>query len=221
MKKVMSLLLALVMALSLLPTAAWAEGNGNGLTNINVGGRNVYFAAGMEQGRLQGGGDVMTDKIGTENMPVFVYKGAGAGSHCFLAVDRSDFTEAPTLTYQVEGDTDAIELHAVGSEEQDKYVYELIVPEIEENYVNYLFDLPRADGSKDGFAVIFRNPDEDPGPPPSGGDSGNQGGNQGDQEFEELKAQLKEGAAIPTSMADYEITLDELPGLACEVIEGI
>ena len=27
MKKVMSLLLALVMALSLLPTAAWAEGN--------------------------------------------------------------------------------------------------------------------------------------------------------------------------------------------------
>ena len=36
-----------------------------------------------------------------------------------------------------------------------------------------------------------------------------------------LKAQLKEGAAIPTSMADYEITLDELPGLACEVIEGI
>ena len=187
MKKVMSLLLALVMALSLLPTAAWAEGNGNGLTNIDVGGRSVYFAAGMEQGLLQGGGDVMTDKIGTENMPVFAYKGAGAGSHCFLAVDRSDFTEAPTLTYQVEGDTDAIELHAVGSEEQDKYVYELIVPEIEKNYVNYLFDLPRADGSKDGFAVIFRNPDEDPGPPPSGGDSGNQG----DQEFEELKAQLK------------------------------
>lgn len=36
-----------------------------------------------------------------------------------------------------------------------------------------------------------------------------------------LKAQLKEGVAIPTSMADYEITLDELPGLACEVIEGI
>ena len=207
MKKVMSLLLALVMALSLLPTAAWAEGNGNGLTNINVGGRNVYFAAGMEQGRLQGGGDVMTDKIGTENMPVFVYKGAGAGSHCFLAVDRSDFTEAPTLTYQVEGDTDAIELHAVGSEEQDKYVYELIVPEIEENYVNYLFDLPRADGSKDGFAVIFRNPDEDPGPPPSGGDSGNQGGNQGDQEFEELKAQLKDARFTAPQRA--EITFPE------------
>ncbi len=203
MKKVMSLLLALVMALSLLPTAAWAEGNGNGLTNIGVGGRNVYFAAGMEQGRLQGGGDVMTDKIGTENMPVFVYKGAGAGSHCFLAVDRSDFTEAPTLTYQVEGDTDAIELHAVGSEEQDKYVYELIVPEIEENYVNYLFDLPRADGSKDGFAVIFRNPDEDPGPPPSGGNSGNQG----DQEFEELKAQLKNAGFTAPQRA--EITFPE------------
>ena len=118
MKKVMSLLLALVMALSLLPTAAWAEGNGNGLTNIDVGGRNVYFAAEMEQGRLQGGGDVMTDKIGTENMPVFVYNGAGAGSHCFLAVNKTAFGDtAPTLTYRVEGDTDAIELHAVGSEE--------------------------------------------------------------------------------------------------------
>ena len=203
MKKVMSLLLALVMALSLLPTAAWAEGNGNGLTNIDVGGRNVCFAAGMEQGLLQGGGDVMTDKIGTENMPVFVYKGAGAGSHCFLAVDRSDFTEAPTLTYHVEGDTDVIELHAVGSEEQDKYVYELIVPEIEKNYVNYLFDLPRADGSKDGFAVIFRNPDEDPGPPPSGGD----GGNQGDQEFEELKARLKDAGFTAPQRA--EITFPE------------
>ena len=216
MKKVMSLLLALVMALSLLPTAVWAEGNGNGLTNIDVGGRNVYFAAGMEQGLLQGGGDVMTDRIGDEKMPVFVCKGAGAGSHCFLAVDRSDFTEAPTLTYHVEGDTDVIELHAVGSEEQDKYVYELIVPEIEKNYVNYLFDLPRADGSKDGFAVIFRNPDEDPGPPPSGGD----GGNQGDQEFEELKAQLKNaGFTAPKEVditfpeglvrgVDYEYTLE-------------
>lgn len=216
MKKVMSLLLALVMALSLLPTAAWAEGNGNGLTNINVGGRNVYFAAGMEQGRLQGGGDVMTDKIGTENMPVFVYKGAGAGSHCFLAVDRSDFTEAPTLTYQVEGDTDAIELHAVGSEEQDKYVYELIVPEIEENYVNYLFDLPRADGSKDGFAVIFRNPDEDPGPPPSGGDSGNQGEHSFDAE---TKLLVDSGFTAPKNVqisfpnglergVDYDYTLE-------------
>ena len=205
MKKVMSLLLALVMALSLLPTAAWAEGNGNGLTNIDVGGRNVYFAAGMEQGRLQGGGDVMTDKIGTENMPVFVYKGAGAGSHCFLAVDRSDFTEAPTLTYHVEGDTDVIELHAVGSEEQDKYVYELIVPEIEKNYVNYLFDLPRADGSKDGFAVIFRNPDEDPGPPPSGGD----GGNQGDQEFEKLKARLKSAGFKAPEPGKVQITFPE------------
>ena len=203
MKKVMSLLLALVMVLSLLPKAAWAEGNGNGLTNIDVGGRNVYFAAGMEQGLLQGGGDVMTDKIGTENMPVFVYKGAGAGSHYFLAVDRSDFTEAPTLTYHVEGDTDVIELHAVGSEEQDKYVYELIVPEIEKNYVNYLFDLPRADGSKDGFAVIFRNPDEDPGPPPSGGNSGNQG----DQKFEELKAQLKKAGFTAPQRA--EITFPE------------
>ena len=205
MKKVMSLLLALVMALSLLPTAAWAVGNGNGLTNIDVGGRSVYFAAGMEQGLLQGGGDVMTDRIGNENMPVFVYKGAGAGSHYFLAVDRSDFTEAPTLTYHVEGDTDVIELHAVGSEEQDKYVYELIVPEIEKNYVNYLFDLPRADGSKDGFAVIFRNPDEDPGPPPSGGD----GGNQGDQEFEELKAQLKDAGFKAPEPGKVQITFPE------------
>ena len=207
MKKVMSLLLALVMALSLLPTAAWAEGND--LTTIKVGEkegeRTVYFATGMEQGLLQGGGDVMTDRIGDEKMPVFVCKGAGAGSHYFLAVDKGSLTEAPTLTYHVEGDTDVIELHAVGSEEQDKYVYELIVPEIEKNYVNYLFDLPRADGSKDGFAVIFRNPDEDPGPPPSGGD----GGNQGDQEFEKLKAQLKSAGFKAPEPGKVQITFPE------------
>ena len=207
MKKVLSLLLALVMALSLLPTAAWAEGND--LTTIKVGEkegeRTVYFATGMEQGLLQGGGDVMTDRIGDEKMPVFVCKGAGAGSHYFLAVDKGSLTEAPTLTYHVEGDTDVIELHAVGSEEQDKYVYELIVPEIEKNYVNYLFDLPRADGSKDGFAVIFRNPDEDPGLPPSGGD----GGNQGDQEFEKLKAQLKSAGFKAPEPGKVQITFPE------------
>lgn len=174
MKKVMSLLLALVMALSLLPTAVWAEGNGNGLTNIDVGGRSVYFAREMSGGLLQGGGDVRTGPWGKENIPAFIfYTDAEAGSPCFLAVNKEAFGDtAPTLTYQVEGDTDAIELHAVGSEEQDKYVYELIVPEIEENYVNYLFDLPRTGGGSDQFAVSFMRPEQ----------GGEQGGEQGDFE---------------------------------------
>lgn len=170
MKKVMSLLLALVMALSLLPTAAWADGND--LTTIEVGERTVYFATGMENGKLQGGGDVMTDRIGDEKMPVFVCKGAGAGSHCFLAVDKGSLTEAPTLTYHVEGDTDVIELHAVGSEEQDKYVYELIVPEVKEGgEFRYIFNLPHDNGS-DEFAVSFMRPKQ----------GGEQGGEQGDFE---------------------------------------
>ncbi len=36
-----------------------------------------------------------------------------------------------------------------------------------------------------------------------------------------LKVQLKDGVAIPSSTADYDIILNELPGLACEVIEGV
>lgn len=32
---------------------------------------------------------------------------------------------------------------------------------------------------------------------------------------------LKESVAIPASTEDDDISLDELPGLACEVIEGI
>ena len=36
-----------------------------------------------------------------------------------------------------------------------------------------------------------------------------------------LKVHLKEGVMVPSSAQDYEIVLDELPGLACEVIEGI
>ena len=100
--------------------------------------------------------------------------------------------------------------------ETDKYVYELTVPEIEKNYVNYLFDLPRADGSKDGFAVIFRNPDEDPGPPPSGGDSGNQGEHSFDAETKQLVAS---GFTAPKNVqisfpnglekgVDYDYTLE-------------
>ena len=36
-----------------------------------------------------------------------------------------------------------------------------------------------------------------------------------------LKVALKEGISSPSSPDDYVITLDELPGLACEVIDGI
>lgn len=36
-----------------------------------------------------------------------------------------------------------------------------------------------------------------------------------------LKVQKKEGVVVPSSVEDYEIVLDELPDLACEVIEGM
>ena len=36
-----------------------------------------------------------------------------------------------------------------------------------------------------------------------------------------VKVQLNEDVVTPASAADYTITLDELPGLACEVIEGM
>ncbi len=36
-----------------------------------------------------------------------------------------------------------------------------------------------------------------------------------------LKVRLKDETALPTSLDDYEITLDELPGLTVEVIEGV
>ena len=166
MKKVTSLLLALVMVMSLLPTAVWAEGS-NSLKTIDVGGRSVYFAREMSGGLLQGGGDVRTD----DAAPAFVCMSADAESHCFLAVDKDVFGDsAPTLTYHVEGDTNVFSLNATDTNETDKYVYALTVPEFEGNGVNYLFDLPRTDGSneKDGFAVLFRKT--------------GQGGEQGDSE---------------------------------------
>lgn len=36
-----------------------------------------------------------------------------------------------------------------------------------------------------------------------------------------LKVVPKEGVEIPSDVTDYSITLDELPGLACEIIDGI
>ncbi len=36
-----------------------------------------------------------------------------------------------------------------------------------------------------------------------------------------LKVNLKEGVMVPSSIADYDTTLEELPGLGCEVIEGV
>lgn len=32
---------------------------------------------------------------------------------------------------------------------------------------------------------------------------------------------LKDGVEQPGSLADYNITLDTLPGLACEIIDGL
>lgn len=172
MKKVLSLLLALVMALSLLPAAVWAEGDDAlSLPTIQVGRRTVYFATEQSEGLLKSSGSVRPGTMGSEQMPVFDYTGANAGDRCFLAVDKETFgNSAPTLTYHVEGDTNVFSLNATGTNETDKYVYELTVPEFEGNGVNYLFDLPRTVGSseKDGFAVLFRKT--------------GQGGEQGDSE---------------------------------------
>lgn len=172
MKKVTSLLLALVMALSLLPAAVWAEGDDAlSLPTIQVGGRTVYFATEQSDGLLKSSGGVRPGTMGSEQMPVFVYTDANAGDPCFLAVDKDTFEDsAPTLTYHVEGDTNVFSLNTTGTNEKDKYVYELTVPEFEGNGVNYLFDLPRTVGSseKDGFAVLFRK--------------AGQGGEQGDSE---------------------------------------
>lgn len=174
MKKVTSLLLALVMALSLLPTAVWAEGNGE-LKTIDVGERTVYFASGMSGGYLQGGGDVQTGPWGNENIPAFVFRLAvDAGGYCHLAVNKNAFTNgAPTLTYQVAGDTGAAtELTAANTNEQEKYVYQLSVPKVEEGEVTYLFDLPRDNSGSDKFAVVFRKAEEDSGSDTGGGDDG-------------------------------------------------
>ena len=173
MKKVLSLLLALVMVMSLLPTAVWAEGDDAlSLPTIQVGRRTVYFATEQSEGLLKSSGGVRPGTMGSEKMPVFVYTDANAGDPCFLAVDKNTFEDsAPTLTYHVEGDTKVFSLNATNNtNETGKYVYELTVPEFEGNGVNYLFDLPRTVGSseKDGFAVLFRKT--------------GQGGEQGDSE---------------------------------------
>lgn len=174
MKKVTSLLLALVMVMSLLPTAVWAEGS-DSLKTIDVGGRTVYFATEQSDGLLKSSGGVRPGTMGSEQMPVFVYADANAGDPCFLAVDKETFgNSAPTLTYHVERDTNVFSLNATGTNETDKYVYELTVPELGEgNEVSYLFDLPRTDGSseKDGFAVLFRKTERDPEPNPGGRDN--------------------------------------------------
>ena len=92
MKKVLSLLLALVMALSLLPAAVWAEGDDAlSLLTIQVGGRTVYFATEQSDGLLRSSGGVRPGTMGSEQMPVFDYTGANAGARCFLAVDKVTF----------------------------------------------------------------------------------------------------------------------------------
>ena len=191
MKKVLSLLLALVMVMSLLPTAVWAEGS-NSLKTVDVGGRTVYFATEQSEGLLKSSGSVCPGTMGSEKMPVFDYTGANAGDRCFLAVDKSVFGDsAPTLTYHVEGDTNVFSLNATNNtNETDKYVYELTVPEFEGNGVNYLFDLPRTDSSSegDGFAVLFRKTGRDPEPNPGGGDNGGQGEHSFDAETNQLVA---------------------------------
>ncbi len=221
MKKVTSLLLALVLMMSLLPTAVWAEGDDAlSLPTIQVGGRTVYFATEQSEGLLKSSGGVRPGTMGSEQMPVFDYTGANAGAHCFLAVDKDAFGDsAPTLTYHVEGDTNVFSLNATNNtNETDKYVYELTVPEFEGNGINYLFDLPRTDSSseKDGFAVLFRKTERDPEPNPGDRDNGGQGENRFDAETKQLVAS---GFTAPRNVqisfpnglekgVDYDYTLE-------------
>lgn len=169
MKKAMSFLLALVMALSLLPAAVWAEGDsgstseGNADTGKNalrVGGYTVYYATSVSnEGVVYCNANVNnTAKLG-ENGEISAFKVAGAVANekYYIVVMWGENETEPTITLRQR------ESVINGEKKSNKTVFELTVPEVgtqEDTVVD--FDLCVNSGQGFPFGVIFAKKNNNP-----------------------------------------------------------
>ncbi len=181
MKKAISFLLALVMALSLLPAAVWADnkaggdtsgGNAGGESNaLQVGGCTVYYATSVSnEGVVSCNANVNnTAKLG-ENGEISAFKVAGAVANekYYIVVMWGENETEPTITLrQRESVID-------GEKKSNKTVFELTVPEVgtqEDTVVD--FDLCVNSSLGSPFGVIFAKKNDNP----------DQGGGGGQENF--------------------------------------
>lgn len=170
MKKAISFLLALVMALSLLPAAVWADnkaggdtsgGNAGGESNaLQVGGCTVYYATSVSnEGVVSCNANVNnTAKLG-ENGEISAFKVAGAVANekYYIVVMWGENETEPTITLrQRESVID-------GEKKSNKTVFELTVPEVgtqEDTVID--FDLCVNSGQSSPFGVIFAKKNNNP-----------------------------------------------------------
>lgn len=169
MKKAISFLLALVMALSLLPAAVWAEGDsgstseGNANTGSNalsVGGHKVYYATRVdEDGKVYCNANVNnTAKLGKNGeISAFKVAGAVANEKYYIVVMWGENETEPTITL---GQRESV---INGEKKSNKTVFELTVPEVgtqEDTVVD--FDLCVNSGQGSPFGVIFAKKNNNP-----------------------------------------------------------
>lgn len=188
MKKAISFLLALVMALSLLPAAVWADNEvtgsedtpsaGTELPSLTLGKdddtHTVYFASEVKNNILNIGGHlkVHTTTMGDNVTPGLVVTGGQTNDYYVLAVSTAGLSVAPTLTYRANNSDENVVSHTVGN---DYYVYELNRPEVTGDNTTVDFSISFGENQGHNFALVFRNGGQSGGEnnPGQGGDIGN------------------------------------------------
>ncbi len=135
MKKAMSFLLALVMALSLLPGAVWAEGSTGGDNDIEsnalmVGDHKVYYATSVEENGIVNCHGVEVNNKATlgpdgQKHGAFRVTGAAANSKYYVVVMWGEDETASTIKLN-KGETKV----DVWKTYDNKTVFELTVPEV-------------------------------------------------------------------------------------------
>ena len=175
MKKAISFLLALVMALSLLPAAVWADneaggdtsgGNAGGESNaLQVGGCTVYYATSVsDDGVVYCNANVNnTAKLG-ENGEISAFKVAGAvANEKYYVVVMWGENTSPEIRLKPRINGEEISSSQTGNY-SNKTVFELTVPEVGDQGDTVVdFDLWVNESSNYSFGVIFAKKNDNPG----------------------------------------------------------
>lgn len=154
LKRMVSLLLALVMAMSLCSVTAWATRTSSEAgVSMEVNGTHVYYWGVMEDGYMvYGGGYNRCD--GVDNMPALFLYPVDSGDHFFLGFATSEYSAAPTLTE--ENGSTALEWEDIqNTNETAYYIYKFTANDDLGGGDTFTFAI--SGSGSGGFKIVFED----------------------------------------------------------------
>lgn len=154
LKRMVSLLLALVMAMSLCSVTAWATRTSSEAgVSMEVNGTHVYYWGVMEDGYMvYSGGYNRCD--GVDNMPALFLYPVDSGDHFFLGFATSEYSAAPTLTE--ENGSTALEWEDIqNTNETAYYIYKFTANDDLGGGDTFTFAI--SGSGSGGFKIVFED----------------------------------------------------------------